>query len=159
MPWREWFEGKVWRDDAGASLLEFAISASVLLSMIMGIMLISLAIYTHHELAEVARDATRYASVHGNTCSVSGSSCTATATQVQNYAKSLEYPGIDGSKLTVTATYSSYPSGSSCTPNTNCENPGDLVTVTVTFPYSLGLPFVSSRVLSMTSTSAMVISN
>jgi Flp pilus assembly protein TadG len=108
-------------------------------------------------VSEAAREGTRYAMVHGNTCSISGTSCTKTPTQIQSYVQGLVLPAITASSLTVTTTYSSYPSGSSCTPNANCENPGNLVTVQVTYPATFNVPFVPPTVLSMTGSSAMVI--
>jgi Flp pilus assembly protein TadG len=147
-----------WRAEVGASTVEFALAATILFMLILGIMEMSLALYTHHMLSEAAREGTRYAMVRGDTCVVSGASCTTSAAQIQSYVQGLGYPGINAAKLTVTTTYSAYPAGSGCTPNSNCANPGNLVTVTLVYPFSLHIPFVSSSTLTMTSTSANVIS-
>jgi hypothetical protein len=126
--------------------------------MILGVMQLCLALYSYHFVSEAAREGARYAMVRGDTCTVSGASCTATTTEIQNYVQSLNYPGIVGSNLTVSTTYSAYPAGGSCTPNANCANPGDLVTVKVSYPFGLNIPFMSSMTLQLGSTSAMVIS-
>jgi Flp pilus assembly protein TadG len=142
----------------GSASLEFALSAVVLLTLVLGIMQMSLAVYTYHVISEAAREGTRYAMVRGNTCNASGASCTVGASQIQSYIKNIGLPTIQASNLTVTTTYSDYPAGSGCTPNANCANPGNMVTVKVAYAYPLNIPFVPSNTLNMTSTSAMVIS-
>jgi Flp pilus assembly protein TadG len=145
-------------EDDGAATLEFALTSTVFFMSIFGILGFSLVIFAHHQISEAARQGSRYAMVHGNTCTVNGSSCTAAASDVQSYVRGLSLPAVNASSLTVNTTYSSYPTGSTCTPNTNCENSGDLVTITVTYPAPLNFPFVPSSILSFTSSSSMVIS-
>ena len=135
----------------GSGSLEFALSAVILLTLVLGIMQMSLAVYTYHVISEAAREGTRYAMVRGDTCTVS-------ASQIQSYVKSIGLPAIQSSNMTVTTTYSDYPAGSGCTPNANCANPGNMVTVKVVYAFPFSIPFVPSSTLSMTSTSAMVIS-
>lgn len=144
-------------EETGAATLEFALTSTILFMTIFGIIGFSLAVFAHHQVSEAAREGTRYAMVHGATCTNNGSSCTATAAEIQSYVQGLALPGITASSLTVTTTYSSYPTGSSCTPNANCTNPGNLVTVTVTYPAQINVPFVPQSVLTMTGSSAMVI--
>jgi Flp pilus assembly protein TadG len=144
-------------DDAGSSSLEFAVVTAVFLSVIMGILQISLVLYAHHFISEAARLGSRYAMVRGSSCTVSGTSCTVTSSQVQSYVQNLVYPGINSAKLSVNTTYSAYPAGSGCTPSASCTNPGNLVTVTVSYPAPLNLPFISVSSLQMSSTSAMII--
>jgi Flp pilus assembly protein TadG len=139
-------------------IVDFALSALVLLALLFGILEMSMAAYTFHVISDAAREGTRYAMVRGNTCTVSGASCTASAAQVETYVQDLGLPGINPANMTVTATYSAYPAGSGCSPNANCANPGNMVTVRVVYAWPLSIPLVSSRTLSMTSTSAMVIS-
>ena len=66
------------RDDRGSSLVEYAIVVPVLLTFLFGIMDFSRFLYTYHFIAEVAREATRYAVVRGS--SFSGTACASTAT-------------------------------------------------------------------------------
>lgn len=150
---RKWLRG-----DEGASVVEFALVATVLLSIILGVMEICLALFTFHSISEVAREGSRYAMVRGDMCVVSGVSCTTSEAAIQSYMRGLGYPGINPSNMTVTATYSAYPAGSGCAPNANCENPGNLVTINVVYQFPLTIPFMPASTLAMTSTSAMVIS-
>jgi Flp pilus assembly protein TadG len=145
-------------DESGSGTLEFALSAVILFMTMLGIMEISLALYTNHMISEAAREGTRYAMVHGNKCVVSGASCTATAAQIQSYVQNLGYPGILPQNMTVTTTYSAYPAGNTCTPNANCANPGNLVKVSVAYSFPLTIPFVPSSLLNLGSSSSMVIS-
>jgi Flp pilus assembly protein TadG len=145
-------------DESGASTLEFALSAVILFMTMLGIMEISLALYTYHMTSEAAREGTRYAMVHGNKCTVSGASCTVTAAQIQSYVQNLGFPGIAPQSMTVTTTWSAYPSGTGCAPNANCANPGNVVTVNVAYAFPLTIPFVPASQLNMTSSSSMVIS-
>jgi len=144
--------------DEGASTVEFALSASIFLMLLIGIMQIGLAIYTNHIVSEAAQDVARYAIVHGNTCLLNGASCTATTAQLQTYAQSLAYLGIDPANLNVTASYSANPLGGSCTPNANCANPGNMVTVTVNYAFPLNIPFIPASTLNLSSSSALLIS-
>jgi Flp pilus assembly protein TadG len=145
------------RDD-GSAMVEFALTSTILFMTIFGILSFSLVIFAHHQVSEAARQGSRYAMVHGNTCSVNGTSCTATASEIQTYVRSLSLPAVDASTLTVTTSYSSYPPGSTCTPNANCENAGNLVTVVVTYSSPINIPFVPSSILNMSGSSSMVIS-
>jgi Flp pilus assembly protein TadG len=145
-------------EDDGAAMVEFALTSTILFMTIFGILSFSLVIFAHHQVSEAAREGSRYAMVHGNSCTVNGNSCTVTTSEIQSYVRNLSLPAINTSALNVATTYSSYPTGSTCTPNANCENAGDLVTVVVTYSAPLNIPFVPSSVLSMTGSSSMVIS-
>lgn len=137
-------------------MVEFALSASVLFMLLIGLMKICLAVYTYHFVSEASRETVRYAMVHGS----SASSPVSTNDQIQTFARSLGYPGIVSSKLTTTTTWDTYPTaGKSCTPSSTCNNPGNIITVKVSYAFPLSIPFMASRTLNMSSTSAMVISN
>ena len=155
-------------DESGATMVEFALSAIVLFIFIFGILDMSLAVYGYHYASEAAREGTRYAIVRGWTAptvdgtlcvSYTNGACMATSTQIQQYVKSLSFPGINSSLMTVTPSWSTYPGGAACTaPSSTCNVPGNLVTVQVQYAFPLTIPFISARTLTMTSTSAMVIS-
>ncbi len=147
--------------DAGATLMEFALSTSVLLMMLMGIITMCLAFYTYNFVADAAREATRYAIVRGSTCT-DLPDCNATAGQVSTYVKQLGFPGMTASNLTVstswlTASSTRPTTWSACTSGT-CNVPGNGVRVVVTYAFPLTLPFVSPDALNLSSTSQMVIS-
>lgn len=140
----------------GAAMVEFALSALILLSLVFGVMIICTALYTYNAISEIAREGSRYAIVRGSACN-SFSDCNVTSAQVQSYMRNIGFPGINPANLTATASWPT--TGISCTPSVSpCNNPGNLVAVTVNYQFGLNLPFVSSQTLSMTSTSEMVIS-
>lgn len=146
--------------EEGATLVEMALSALLLLAFIFGVMEICLALYSYHFISEAAREGTRFAIVRGYSCTSWGSACPASASDIQNYVKGLGYPGIDPSKMTVTPTWSSYTSGFTCPPAPSpCNSTGNLVTIQVQYSFPLSVPFVTLTSISMSSTSAMIISD
>jgi Flp pilus assembly protein TadG len=148
------------RNQSGSVLVETAISITVLLTLIFGVIEISLALYSYHFISNAAREATRYAIVRGSTwgtpCASYGSAgCTASSTDLQSYVQGLAFPGIDASNLVVTPTWSAAYGGTSCP---SCNAAGDVVQVQVQYTFPLAVPFVSSHSLTLSSTSEMLIS-
>lgn len=141
-------------------MVEFAVASVILFTLVFGVIAICLALYSYNVTAEAAREATRYAIVRGSACSASTfSNCNIDQGGLQTYVQSLGFPGINPSSLTVTASATSPATGTTCTPTlTPCNTPGSLVQVTVQYTFPLVIPFVSSRTLTMSSTSAMTIS-
>lgn len=143
----------------GAALVEFAFTMVLCLTVIFGVMIFCFAFYSYNTVSEAAREATRYAIVRGATsCADATPGCNATSDSIQTYVRGLGFPGIDPSQLTATTVWSPTTAGATCTPSALCNNPGDQVQVTVQYTFPLNIPFVPSRVLTMTSTSQMVIS-
>jgi Flp pilus assembly protein TadG len=147
--------------DSGSSLVEFALSASILMTLVFGVMVMSMALYSYHFISEAAREGTRYAMVRGSSCSTYGkftTGCGATPAQIQTYVQGLGFPGITAGNMTVTTTWPT--TGAACTPTAiPCNNPGNLVKVVVSYQFPLTIPFVPARTLTMTSSSQMVISD
>jgi Flp pilus assembly protein TadG len=137
-------------------MVETALSMFILFSVMFGLIELCLALYTFHYVSDAAREGSRYAIVHGSTCSVSGVSCTVTSAQIQTYVVNLGYPGINSSNLTVTTTWSAYPVGGTCVA-VGCNGPGDRATVLAKYNFNLAIPFVRTTALNLTSTSSMVI--
>lgn len=153
------------RDEQGALLTEAAISSVVVLALLFGICQMSYAMYLYHYASEAAREATRYAIVRGSTSCTNTpnlTNCNATSDEIQTWVRSLGYPGITSSNVSVSTSWYSA-SGtmpttwSSCASGT-CNAPGNMVAVTVSYPLSFHIPFSSSFSLNLTSTSQMVIS-
>jgi Flp pilus assembly protein TadG len=143
------------------TIAEFAISATKLIAIVLGIYETSSALYSYAYISDAAREGTRYAIVRGSACTgfseCSSTPVGATSAQVQAFVKSLGYPGITSNNLTVTTTWPS--TGSTCTPIASpCNNPGNLVKVVVAYRFPLSIPFVPLTTISMSSTSEMVIS-
>jgi Flp pilus assembly protein TadG len=144
------------RDEQGSSIVEFAVGSILLLTILFGIMSMCFAFYSYNVVSESAREAARYAIVRGSACN-SFADCKVTSTQLKTYAQNLGFPGINPGNLNATATWAAYPGGV-CQPSASCNNPGNQVTVTVTYNFPLNIPFVPSRTLAMSNTAAMVIS-
>jgi Flp pilus assembly protein TadG len=150
--------------EEGSAIFETALALTILLSSMFGIIETGLMLYTYHFISEAAREGTRYAIVRGSsagaTCAAytSPPTCMATAPQIKSYVENLGFPGIDPSKMTVTVNNVGYPAGVICTPSAACNNPGNQVTVGITYHFPLNIPFVPAHTYTMTSTSAMIIS-
>jgi Flp pilus assembly protein TadG len=148
--------------ETGASLVEMALSVSILLTVVFGIIFLSLALYSYFYISNAAREATRYAIVRGSDqpgdCTSPGyANCRAQSADIQSYVQGLGFPGINSNNLTVTTNWLTS-SGAACSPTDNCNSPGDLVQSKVTYTYPLTIPGVKQSTLTMSSTSQMVIS-
>jgi Flp pilus assembly protein TadG len=150
-------------DQEGQTIVETAMSMIILLTFIFAVWEVGLALYSYHFISEAAREGTRFAIVRGSSlganCSAPGPpTCIARSADIQTYVKDLGFPGINPALMTVTPSWSAYPTGATCTPSTSCNNPGNLVTVKVQYNFPLNVPFVPNRTYTMTSQSAMIIS-
>jgi Flp pilus assembly protein TadG len=133
--------------EEGSALVEFALTAPLLLTFFFGLIEVSMAIYTHQVISETAREGTRYAMVHGSTCvNGSGAACTLTASAVNSYVAAIPWPNIGGGATTINTTY---PDGN--------EAPGSRVQVNITYAFPFRVPFVPTSTLTMQSTSVMYI--
>jgi Flp pilus assembly protein TadG len=142
------------KSERGSELVEFALTLTILLSLIFGIIGFAQAAYAYHFVSNVAREATRYASVRGLTCPPAVlSDCPMTDLGIESYVKNLAPSGINASQLSATRT--------SINPGGNCNgvayNPGCAVQVNVTYPFAF-LPMLHLPSFTISSTSQMVIS-
>jgi Flp pilus assembly protein TadG len=96
------------RDERGSTLVEIALTITVLLTLIFGVIEVGLMLYTYHFVSYAAREGTRYAIVRGSTCSGFSSACPATASDIQNYVSNLGFPGIDIVSSDVSVSWASY---------------------------------------------------
>ena len=148
------------RNEDGAAIVEFVLSAIILVSLVFGIIALCMAMYSFHFVSYAAREGTRYAMVRGSSCPGNLPGCPTQGSQVdvQTYLRSLTYPGINTNSITATTTFPAAGSAA-CTPSvTPCDNPGNLVQVTVSYQFPLSIPYLPAQTLTMTSTSQMVIS-
>lgn len=144
--------------------METTLSLSLLLTMLFGVIELSMVLFQYNSVSEAARRGTRYAIVRGSTytgvtCTgASPSDCDATAANIEAYVASLGYSGISAGNVTVG--WCAPPSNGTvtlpCTGGTN--SPGNMVQVTVSTPAHIVLPMVSSKAVTLSSTSQMVIS-
>lgn len=151
--------------ERGSAAIEFAISAIVVFVLIFGVVAVAMAFYTYEVVNEYARDATRFAIVHGAGCnSPINGSCNIGAGGDRNAPASIHlmtylnhqiFPGIDGTKLQITTRYAAAPGGTCSLP---CNAAGDQVTVTISYPFLYSVPFIPQQPFTMHASSTMVIS-
>jgi Flp pilus assembly protein TadG len=144
--------------ERGSTMLESAVMISVLLVMLFGVIGFGNALYTYHFVSNTAREATRWASVRGNSCTggLSGG-CPAADTDVTAYVQSLSTGiGLDPTKVTTTTTWVAPPNNLSIC-NAQPNSPGCVVKVQVQYSFQFLFPLLPSG-FTMQSTSQMVIS-
>lgn len=164
------------REESGSQLVEFSISALIFLTLLFGAFDWMFAMYAYHFTTYAAQQGTRYAMVRGYTwskntttsCSTSAPpnfalsyNCTASATDIQNYVRSLASPGINSSNVTIDTTSSDVwpgktPDGTTTGCTGNANSPGCLVKVTVSYSFTF-LPFLKLSSLPISATSEKVI--
>lgn len=152
---------RLYLGESGSSLVEFALTSTILLMMIFGILDCSRAMYAYHFVANAAEEATRYAMVRGSSwngvaCSAPSTvSCTAKAADIQSFVTSITPGGITPGSLTVTPTWTgSTPSGVACSTSTDT---GCVVSVQVSYAFNFIVPFLPSNGLVLRSTAAATI--
>jgi Flp pilus assembly protein TadG len=142
------------KDENGSNLIEFALVFMVFMSLFLGIVDFSRALYTYHFLSNASREATRWAAVRGATC-VNDGSCTAAASpsDIQTYVTNITPPGVNSAQLTTTPSWPG--TGATCPGGGN--NPGCPVEVQVSYPFTFIVPFISTAPLTLSSSSEMTI--
>lgn len=145
---------RCWNSE-GQTLVETALSLTILFTLVFGIIGLGLALYTYNFVSESAREGSRYAMVHGSSCT---SPCVeATDASIQTYVQNLGYPGLNSANLTVTTTWPD--TGATCTPSASpCNNPGNNVKVKAVYNFPWSVPFLPKSTLMMKSTSEVIIS-
>ena len=135
------------RSEAGQSLVEFSLSFIVFMMLVLGVVEVGRAVWSYNTLAEVAREGTRYAIVHGGKSSAPSGPVgndLAVKTAAAKFAGSL-----DRDHLTVT---SSWPDGN--------NQPGSRVTVSTTYSFHpLFSGMLGIGAFTLTSSSTMNITN
>lgn len=134
-------------EEHGQALVEAALTMPLILAFAFTMIELCLAFYSYCTISESAREASRYAVVHGATCKdANNASCTAPAASINTYATSIGWPNLGAGVMTANTTF---PDGD--------QNPGSRVQVTVTYVFPINLPFVPPNSISMASTSLMYI--
>jgi Flp pilus assembly protein TadG len=156
------------KGDDGNNLIEYAIVFMFFISMLLGIVDFSRALYSYHFLSNAAREATRWAAVNGAACGAQSpsnpagdNSCNgvggmnngpASESDIQTYVTNITPPGVDSTKLTTTATWPG--TGTACNV---ANNPGCPVEVQVSYNFTFVVPFIRTTPLNLSSTSQMII--
>jgi Flp pilus assembly protein TadG len=145
----------------GNNLIEYALVFMFFMSMVLGIVDFSRALYTYHFLSNAAREATRYAAVRGSTCNYDLSCSAATPdtgpaapgnTVIQDYVATIVPPGLNSTNLTTTPSWPG--TGTICTV---ANNPGCPVEVQVSYNFTFVVPFIRTTPLTLSSSSEMII--
>jgi Flp pilus assembly protein TadG len=126
----------------GAVVLESAIVYPVVFLLILGLIIGGLGVFRYQEVAWLAREATRYASVHGTQYAKITGKPAATATDVYNNAIVPRVVCLNLSQLSYTVTWS---------PN---NSPGSTVSVMVSYHW---VPEAFLPAMNMSSTSSDVV--
>lgn len=124
----------------GQTMAEFALVASALFLLTFGIVQMGLAIYRYSNVCSAAREAVRYAIVHGPTSTNPASNSSVQQVAI-NYA-----PFLSASDVTV-----SWPADPQLASQQDAE-------VQIIHIYHLPIPFMSAVNLSLSSTSRMLVS-
>jgi Flp pilus assembly protein TadG len=124
-------------------MLECAVVFPVVFTLLIGMMVGALGVFRYDEVALLAREGARYASVHGTQYAKVTGKTAATAADVYNNAILPKTVGLDTTQLTYSVTWS---------PN---NQPGGAVTVTVKYNW---VPEWFWSSMSFTSTSVMTVS-
>jgi Flp pilus assembly protein TadG len=153
-------------EDCGSTLVEYAVTFILFMTMLLGIAGFGLALYAYHFVSNTAREATRYAAVRGSTCaddgsctaanSASGTAGPATPADLQTFVTNVTPQGIDSSKITTTPSWP-VQANSPAICNTTSNAPGCTVEVEVDYSFNFIFPLISSSPLTLSSTSEMVI--
>lgn len=140
----------------------------VLIGLVFAVIQSSIAIYSYHYLANASHEAARYAIVRGGDWGTSctdytDSQCTASTDDIANYVQSRDFPGIN---ITASQVCVEYYKVVPTTKPTSCSNgtgastynlTGNVVQVTITYPFSFTLPAFGNYTWNLASTSQMVI--
>lgn len=160
------------KGERGDSLIEFAISAIVVFTLLFGIMEFARAMYIYHFVSYAAQAGARYAIVRGSTWSApcsgktstgSNLDCYASSSDVTTYIQGIAPSAVDTSQLTVTPTWPGTVGGSSgatCADTkskTNDNNPGCVVQVQVQYKFHFILPFMPGTSPTFSATAQQVI--
>jgi Flp pilus assembly protein TadG len=146
------------RPRRGSNMVEAAIALPVALMFILGTCVIGLGIYRYQQMASLAREGARYASVHGTQyAQVTGNSA-ATATDIYNNAILPMAIGLNLTPSDVTVTWNTTNSPTSYNPNST--PPGEPLqnTVSVTVTYKWMPEMYLAGPITLTSTSTMPMS-
>jgi Flp pilus assembly protein TadG len=144
----------------GAAAVEAAFVLPVALTFIIGMVVIGLGIYRYQQVAALAREGARYASVHGSQYAADTGNAAATQASIRsNVIVPLAF-GFDTSSSYLTCTVTWNTANSATSYNTNSNPPGQPLqnTVSVTVTYKWMPEMYVAGPINLTSTSVMPMS-
>jgi Flp pilus assembly protein TadG len=173
----------------GQGLVEFALVLPIFLVILIGMVDIGRAIWANNSVANAAREAARFASVHGGTCKdLTSTGCVAAnycpvgpagpKTAVPSASSSCPYPSsskqsiydtangflVGGGTTTVTACYYNPASANSCSGDTDGSGANNTRGMAVTVTVSTTVPviigsFMGFSTISVSGTSTMLVNH
>jgi Flp pilus assembly protein TadG len=139
-----------------ATTVEFAVASSATFLILLGLIIGGLGIFRYQQVARVARDAARWASVHGTQYALDTQNPAATAVDVYNQVIVPNATGLDLSHLTYSVTWNTSNSPyHTSTLNGQTVKVANTVTVGITYNW---VPEAFLGGISLTSTSVSVMS-
>jgi Flp pilus assembly protein TadG len=139
-----------------ATTVEFAVASSATFLILLGLIIGGLGIFRYQQVARVARDAARWASVHGTQYALDTQNPAATAVDVYNQVIVPNATGLDLSHLTYSVTWNTSNSPyHTSTLNGQTVKVANTVTVNITYNW---VPEAFLGGISLTSTSVSVMS-
>jgi Flp pilus assembly protein TadG len=142
----------------GASLVEAAIVLPVVSSIVFGTVVLGIGIYLYEQVASLAREGARQASVHGTQWAIDTSNTAWTATDIKNNAVLPMAVGLNSNNLTVSASWNLSNSPTSYNPNSTPPGAPVINTVSVTVSYSWTPALFLTGPINLSSTSVMPMS-
>lgn len=140
----------------GTTSIEFAITCPLVFFMILATMVGGLGIFRYQQMAELAREGARWASVHGGQYAKETGQPAATAADVYEKAIKPGAAGLNLNKLSYTVTWDKSNMPLSVV-NNDVETPkGNTVTVKVTYQWLPELILVGPFTLTSSSTAQMM---
>ena len=139
----------------GATAVEVALVLPVLFIFIMGIVVMGLGIYRYEQVAALAREGARYASVHGTQYAADTGNAAATAADVYNNAILPLAIGLAAADLTYSVTWNTTNSPTSYNPNSTPPGAPLQNTVSVTVTYRWTPEMYVAGPINLNSTSVM----
>jgi Flp pilus assembly protein TadG len=135
----------------GQTYVEFLMVVLPTLLIIFGVVSFAMTIYTYSFLSNAARDAVRYAIVHG-----AKSTSPATSDAIQTFVRN-EAQGLSQSSITVSSCWNPQAPPNQCPGPTGNNAPGKAVSVTVSYSFHPLYPFAKVT-LPLSSSAQMLIS-
>lgn len=138
-----------------ATVVEFAIIAPATFLLLLGLLIGGLGVFRYQQVAHLARDASRYAAVHGTDYAQETGNPAATPTTIYNQVIAPNATGLDLSKLTYSVAWDTNNSPThTTTVSGQTVTVTNTVTVTVTYQW-IPEAFLGGINLSSTSASVM----
>jgi Flp pilus assembly protein TadG len=142
----------------GAVAIESALIMSAMFLFILGVIVLGMGVFRYQEVGYLAREGTRWASVHGTQYATDTGNAAASATDVYNNAIAPKLAALDATQLTYSVSWSTSnaPYYTYTDVNNNVVKVANTVTVTVNYHW---VPEAYFGGVTLSSTSVMPMSN